>query len=109
MSIHEACLGGDVSKVKDLLSGGVDVNHLDSDSWSPLHCACAASVGSLECVEILLQQPGIQRDIKDSNGRTPLFLAGLLTKIFHFKGTNIYKVSRATSAVLFYCSRWVRM
>lgn len=81
MSIHEACLEGDINLLKDLINSGVKVNEHDSDYRSPLHCA--AFVGSVECVKFLLSQAQINIDMKDKNGMTPLHLAGMLLRYYY--------------------------
>ena len=39
--LHQAVLEENVDAVRLLIEHGADVNKQDSDSWTPLHAACA--------------------------------------------------------------------
>ena len=73
-SIHDAAAVGDIEAVKQLLSGGADVNAKDTDDaigMTPLHFAVANSHN--EIVEMLLVNAGV--NVKTGNGLTALDLA----------------------------------
>ncbi|WP_460201825.1 ankyrin repeat domain-containing protein [Scytonema sp. NUACC21] len=54
ISIYETIVAGDISKVREFIDSGIDVNCLDSESgWTPLEIA--ANEGNLEAIEILLE------------------------------------------------------
>ncbi|OAG39602.1 hypothetical protein AYO21_06246 [Fonsecaea monophora] len=71
---HAARLGC-LGIVKKLLaySGGRELNVADKEGCTPLHAA--ASVGSLEVVQYLMGQRGIQADVCDRYGRSALHWA----------------------------------
>ena len=39
--LHQAVLEGNLQAVKLLVMHGADVNKTDTDTWTPLHAACA--------------------------------------------------------------------
>jgi ankyrin repeat protein len=39
--VHVAVLDGNVEALRLLMAHGADLNKRDSDSWTPLHTACA--------------------------------------------------------------------
>lgn len=39
--LHMAVLEGNLNAVKLLVEHGADVNRRDTDTWTPLHAACA--------------------------------------------------------------------
>lgn len=82
MSLHGPCLEGDLPRLIELLNEqNADINEIDDDLRTPLHCA--AFNGSLQCASYLLHQEGIKIDMKDKNGMSPLQLAGN-TSILNF-------------------------
>jgi ankyrin repeat protein len=79
LDIHEAALAGDVAGVAAFIESGVDVNDLDIEMRTPLHCAVEA--GSAECIKALVACKSIDLEVRDLVGATPLFVAGtFLTK-----------------------------
>ena len=73
---HAAAQGGDVAKVKSILSTSSDskalVNSADDDTWTSAHYA--SWYGHLSVVEVLLQN-GLNVNVINSNGSTPLHYA----------------------------------
>ncbi len=55
------------------MTGGVNPNSRDSDGRAALHLA--AYVGAAESLDTLLKAKGIQVDIADNSGQTPVFAA----------------------------------
>lgn len=51
--LHEACIKGDLKRVKSLISQGHDVNPRDNAGWIPLHEAC--NHGHYDIVEYLIE------------------------------------------------------
>ena len=66
--IHMACASGDLSRVKELVALGADVNAQDMDGWSPLHYAC--SIREMEVVMFLLSA-GANHKLKNMNNTLP--------------------------------------
>ena len=62
----------DISQVKDLLDGGLDVNGKNESGWSAL--MIAASKGNTEMLNLLIQK-GAAVDEKNAKGQTPLIFA----------------------------------
>ena len=71
-SLQQACLSSDLALVKSLLAKGAVAWYEDETGWSSLHYA--ASVGSLEIVEMLLRSGGIWNAV-DGVGSTAAELA----------------------------------
>ncbi len=69
--MYSAAYNSDVSKVKSLLSHGVDPNHPEC---FPLHIAC--SFGHLEIVKALVEA-GADTEKWDDDGRCPVHCAAL--------------------------------
>ena len=67
-----AVKGGDLTRVRDLLSQGADPNAADLYGWAPLHFA--AYQGRAEVAKALLDA-GAKMDVKDRQGFTPLHWA----------------------------------
>jgi len=59
--------------VDEKKNGEPDVNQLNAQKRTPLHKACIW--GRAGSVRVLLQQPGINQNIQDADGRTPLHAA----------------------------------
>jgi len=70
--LHVAAYLGDLSKAKDLVADGTDVNVKDKDEFTPLHYA--ALEGHVETARFLLVC-GAEVNAKDVDGCTPLHLA----------------------------------
>lgn len=67
--LHEACIKGDLKRVKSLLSQGHEVNPRDNAGWIPLHEAC--NHGHYAIVECLLEN-GADVNNRGLKGMTPL-------------------------------------
>jgi len=61
---------GDKNRLIQWLRAGADVNATDYDMRTPLHIACANN--QIDIAELLLAQPGIDPDVIDVFGHTPL-------------------------------------
>jgi len=80
---REAAANGDVSKVKELLSRGVDVNYgrRSENSVSnigparPTALHCAVKNSQIDVVKLLMATDGIDVNAKDDQDETPLFRA----------------------------------
>lgn len=74
-ALHYAAHAGYEEVVVELLryGKGVDVNEVTEIGSTPLHLA--ATFGQPEVVRVLLDQDGIEYDLKDVNGATPLDVA----------------------------------
>lgn len=68
--LHTACDSGYLQLVRLLLQQDCDVNVQQRDGRTPLFRACKR--GHLDVVEVLLSCQGIQVDLADKNGQTPL-------------------------------------
>ncbi|WP_297276777.1 ankyrin repeat domain-containing protein [uncultured Brachyspira sp.] len=85
--LFEAIENGDVNKVKELISGGIDVNSVNSEGWSALHIAVKANNSAI--LRELLSHKRINMNSKlpadtvltegdnvwYADGQTPLLLA----------------------------------
>ncbi|XP_036891022.1 2-5A-dependent ribonuclease [Sturnira hondurensis] len=73
--LMKAVREGDVSRVRQLLEEGADVNFQEEEGgWSPLHNA--VSVGKEDIVNLLLQN-GADPCLRKRNGATPFIVAGI--------------------------------
>ncbi len=73
-TLHEAASAGDLSRVKELLHKGYDVNDLDEKGYTPLRCAINA--GNDTMIKFLLNHPNIDVNLPSSkDGWTPLHCA----------------------------------
>eukprot|EP01119_Soliformovum_irregulare_P002835 TRINITY_DN13093_c0_g1_i1.p1 TRINITY_DN13093_c0_g1~~TRINITY_DN13093_c0_g1_i1.p1 ORF type:complete len:675 (+),score=159.41 TRINITY_DN13093_c0_g1_i1:188-2212(+) len=72
--LHKAAKEGLTEKVFDLLKSGADLNAKDQFGSTPLHLS--SFWGKKDCVQILVNSPGIELDCTDVFNRTPLFYAG---------------------------------
>ena len=75
LSLWEACVRGDITAVRLAVQGGADVNETDGVTMTPL--MWAAHRGKSEISKLLLQQPGINIDCSDEDGRTAMHYACL--------------------------------
>ncbi|MBN1974174.1 MAG: ankyrin repeat domain-containing protein [Sedimentisphaerales bacterium] len=73
--IHVSSYIGELTKVREYLSQGINVNLQDKGGFTPLQCAVLG--GHKDIVDILLSN-GAEVDLKDKNGLTPLFLANTI-------------------------------
>lgn len=76
--LHYAALDGDVRKIEELLSEGLNSGATDDDGLTPLHAA--VKCWSLPACEALLKA-GAPVDAQDANGNTPL-----ATAVFESRG-----------------------
>lgn len=78
MSLHEACLDGDLEEVVRILQGDKnEVNETDENNWTPLYCAIHG--GALEIVRYLLETCDSEQQLaaNDDDNWTPLHFACL--------------------------------
>ena len=74
-NIHTAAFDGDLAKVKQLVAGGVDINHRDKKKVTPLHMAAyQGKRGHIEMAKWLLAN-GADVTARDYDGKTPLDVA----------------------------------
>lgn len=66
-------LGDEVFYKKVVSNAIADINSLNNDGMTPLHCACC--FGSVELVVLLLEMPEINLNIQDKCGNTPIMKA----------------------------------
>ena len=59
--------------VQYVLGLGLDINSIDEEGWTPLHCAMGENT-NMGVVKILLES-GADADIKTVDGQTPLHFA----------------------------------
>jgi hypothetical protein len=72
-NIWVCCTDGDISRVREFLSAGVDVNIQDKDTGnSPIHSA--ASYNQMEMMLFLIEN-GADVNLEDADGDTPILLA----------------------------------
>lgn len=69
INIWVACSDGDLSRVKQLLLEGCDVNAQDDSGYSPIHAS--VSYNHLDLVKFLLEQ-GASLKLQDEDGDFPL-------------------------------------
>lgn len=67
--LHEACIKGDLKRVKSLISQGHEVNPVDNAGWIPLHEAC--NHGHYDIVEFLIERGG-DVNYRGLKGMSPL-------------------------------------
>ena len=70
--LHGVAWTGQLERARTLISGGADVNHIDSAGETPIHGAAAN--GNAEMVSFLLSV-GARIDIPGTNAMTPLHWA----------------------------------
>lgn len=71
MDLHEAALAGNVEALSKLIENGADINDLDIEMRTPLHCAVEGN--SVACVEALVARKSIDLEVRDLVGATPYF------------------------------------
>ena len=71
--MHWACNAGHLDIVQELLVAGSSPNQPDATNTTPLHDA--ASQGNEKMIDLLLEQPGVEIEVKNSKGFTPLLVA----------------------------------
>lgn len=78
-SLHDACMKGDVDRVKSILeSENINVNAYDDNGFTALGVLATQNIQTPEHEEImnlLIKHPGINLDLGKENGPNPLFLA----------------------------------
>lgn len=86
--------------VEFLIQQQASCSQKDKDEWTPLHCACycPSSPENRQIIELLLQQPGIQVNVSNADGNTPLHYfcrnyndpsCDTLFELFRKKGVNV--------------------
>lgn len=68
-----AAANGNADVASELIQLGANVNHVENEGWSPLHFA--AFNGHMDIVKLLLDQPDIDPQIRNTADRTPRDLA----------------------------------
>lgn len=71
--LHYAALNSEITIVQYVLGLGLDINSIDEEGWTPLHCAMGENT-NMGVVKILLES-GADADIKTVDGQTPLHFA----------------------------------
>ncbi len=73
-SLHECVRGGDLNKLRQLLSEGIDVDEEDERGWTALHMA--AAYGRPESAKLLIDEYDAEINLaEDTYGATALHLA----------------------------------
>ena len=92
--LHIAASYNSIEVLKLLLehknNESVNPNVADLDGDTPLHCA--AKEGFIDCIEVLLEQPGINANARDRHGATPLHYAACYDKadaVQYLLNTNV--------------------
>ena len=76
LDLHNACLDGDVDKVKSLCEkAGANTEATNSEGQTPLHLA--ALMGKVKVVMYLCEEADANKEATDADGQTPLHLAAL--------------------------------
>ena len=76
LDLHNACLDGDVDKVKSLCEKvGANTEATNSEGQTPLHLA--AHMGKVKVVMYLCEEADANKEATDADGQTPLHLAAL--------------------------------
>ena len=75
--LHEACITGELAKVKGLLGAGADVEATGEGGCTPLHLAI---MNEHEAIVKALLAAGADKDITDSAGDTPMDYAEAVSK-----------------------------
>lgn len=70
--IHNSVIENDISKLKDLISAGMDLNAQDDNGWTGLHFAAQDS--NIEILSLLLKS-GANPNLIDIHGNGPLWTA----------------------------------
>lgn len=100
--LHEACIKGDIKRVKSLISQGHEVNPRDNAGWIPLHEAC--NHGHYEIVEYLIEH-GADVCNRGLKGMSPLHDAATnghfeIMRLLIKNGANVIALTDTGETVL---------
>lgn len=100
--LHEACIKGDLKRVKSLISQGHEVNPRDNAGWIPLHEAC--NHGHYSIVEHLIEN-GADVCNRGLKGMTPLHDAATnghfsIMRLLIKNGANVIALTDSGETVL---------
>lgn len=104
--IQLACYANDINKIKELLSHGYNVNHIDSIGRTPIQTACILNLKDI--VELLLDN-GANINHKDSLGRTCIHFMShsksdpQILKLLINRGVDIESRDYTNSSILDLC------
>ncbi len=100
--LYKAIEANDLAKVQELVTSNIDVNKgFHNSMQSPLIRACY--FGNVDIVNTLLQAPGIQINLQDNSGITPLYIAakkGYLQIVKALLGKEEIDVNRPVNITL---------
>ncbi|ORZ34859.1 ankyrin repeat-containing domain protein, partial [Catenaria anguillulae PL171] len=71
--LHKACFNGNLYVVEKLVMERANINKRDKHGWAPLHIAAAKNQRLV--VDYLLGRPGIDVNLVNEKGMTPLMVA----------------------------------
>jgi len=74
-ALHLLALKGDISRMKEFIFEGVDINAQDVKGWTPLHCAVLSKSPIAIATVVLLVESGADLQAKSKSGKTPLDIA----------------------------------
>jgi len=105
-SLHNAIMGGDINRIKSIISKGADVNAKNRQSWTSLHTALW--YGNNEMVELLISE-GADVNAQDNSGNTPLHFAAMkgnsdAVNLLIEKGANIDAKTNAEQTPLMFAA-----
>jgi len=66
--LHKAAYEGDLTKIKQLLKKGSNINEVDKENRTPLHIAC--SKGKIDVIRTLTSYSKIKLNLTDKEGKT---------------------------------------
>ena len=105
----DACNGGDLELVRNLLRSGADVNWQDEDDELQAGLHYATLYEHEDVIDLLLAQPGVEVNIRDDFNNTPLMFACyassviILEKLLQAKGIDINCRNGNGSTPLLFC------